>query len=145
MPSCTKVGRASQWNPHRTSHGSLQTLGRDRASCPGPQPRAPRRAGGVPAILGALHRQRLLHDDVHTIHAASLEIWLKDWDTRSGSPLVEAVELCHAAPGRARSAAASFQSERWSSPDLDAVAGCIRDVAHAYSTDGFLAELPECR
>ncbi|RYV51324.1 dihydroxy-acid dehydratase [Pengzhenrongella frigida] len=99
------------------------------------------RAGGVPAILGELHRQGLLHDDVHTIHAASLETWLKDWDVRGGSPRAEAVELFHAAPGRVRSATASSQSERWSSLDLDAETGCIRDVAHAYSADGGLAVL----
>ena len=99
------------------------------------------RAGGVPAILGELHRAGLLHDDVHTIHDASLEIWLKDWDIRGGSASAEAIELFHAAPGRVRSAEASSQSERWSSLDLDAEAGCIRDVAHAYTADGGLAVL----
>ena len=99
------------------------------------------RAGGVPAILGELHRTGLLHDDVHTIHAASLEIWLKDWDIRGGSASATAVELFHAAPGRVRSAEASSQSERWASLDLDAEAGCIRDVAHAYTADGGLAVL----
>jgi len=99
------------------------------------------RAGGVPAILGELRRAGLLHDDVHTVHAATLDQWLADWDVRSGHATDEAVELFHAAPGRRRSAAAGSQSARWDSLDVDAAGGCIRDVAHAYSADGGLAVL----
>ncbi len=99
------------------------------------------RAGGVPAILGELHRAGLLNEDVHTVHCACLADWLKTWDVRGGSPSAEAVELWHAAPGCKRSATAFSQSERWASLDLDAEKGCIRDVAHAYSNDGGLAVL----
>jgi dihydroxy-acid dehydratase len=99
------------------------------------------RAGGIPAILGELHRAGLLHEDVHSVHAPSLADWLKSWDVRGGSPSPEAVELFHAAPGCVRSATAFSQSERWESLDLDAAAGCVRDVAHAYSADGGLAVL----
>lgn len=99
------------------------------------------RAGGIPAILGELHRAGLLREDVHSVHAPSLEAWLKEWDIRGGSPSVEAVELFHAAPGGARSSSAFSQSERWASLDDDAATGCIRDVAHAYSADGGLAVL----
>ena len=55
--------------------------------------------------------------------------------------LAEAVELFHAAPGCVRSATAFSQSERWDTLDTDAAGGCIRDVAHAYSTEGGLAIL----
>ncbi|MFC5906986.1 dihydroxy-acid dehydratase [Streptacidiphilus monticola] len=99
------------------------------------------RAGGIPAILGELHRGGLLHQDVHTVHAPSLDEWLKTWDLRGGSPSAEAVELWHAAPGCKRSAEAFSQSERWDTLDDDAARGCIRDVAHAYSKDGGLAVL----
>ena len=99
------------------------------------------RAGGIPAILGELHRAGLLNEDVHTVHSASLADWLKSWDVRGGSPSPEAVELFHAAPGCVRSATAFSQSERWETLDTDAEAGCIRDVAHAYSADGGLAVL----
>ena len=51
------------------------------------------------------------------------------------------IELFHAAPGRVRSASAFSQSARWDSLDLDAAAGCIHDVAHAYTVDGGLAVL----
>ncbi|MFG3398453.1 dihydroxy-acid dehydratase [Streptomyces parvus] len=99
------------------------------------------RAGGIPALLGELHRGGLLNEDVHSVHSDTLAEWLKDWDVRGGSPSPEAVELWHAAPGCVRSATAFSQSERWDTLDLDAGGGCIRDVEHAYSKDGGLAVL----
>ncbi|AWT52288.1 dihydroxy-acid dehydratase [Mycolicibacterium smegmatis MKD8] len=99
------------------------------------------RAGGIPAILGELHRAGLLAKDVHAIHAATLDEWLDAWDIRAADPSDAAVDLFHAAPGGRRSATAFSQSERWESLDLDAAAGCIRDVDHAYSPDGGLAIL----
>jgi dihydroxy-acid dehydratase len=99
------------------------------------------RAGGIPAILGELHRAALLHEDVASVHARSLEEWLGRWDIRSADPAPEAVELFHAAPGCRRSASAFSQSERWETLDTDAADGCIRDVAHAHSADGGLAIL----
>ncbi len=99
------------------------------------------RAGGIPAILGELYRAGLLNEDVHTVHSPSLADWLKQWDIRGGSPSAEAVELFHAAPGCVRSATAFSQSERWDTLDTDAEGGCIRDIAHAYSTEGGLAIL----
>jgi dihydroxy-acid dehydratase len=99
------------------------------------------RAGGIPAILGELHRAGLLHDDVHSVHADSLQTWLDAWDIRGGAATPEAIELFHAAPGRVRSATAGSQSARWDSLDLDAATGCIHDVAHAYTVDGGLAVL----
>ena len=99
------------------------------------------RAGGVPAILGELHRGGLLNEDVHTVHSGSLDEWLKDWDIRGGSPSPKAVELFHAAPGCVRSATAFSQSERWDTLDTDAAGGCIRSVEHAYSVEGGLAVL----
>jgi dihydroxy-acid dehydratase len=99
------------------------------------------RAGGVPAILGELHRAGLLHTEVHAIHANSLKSWLAEWDVRGGSPSTEAGELFRAAPGGRRSATACSQSRWWDELDLDSAQGCIRDVAHAYSADGGLAVL----
>jgi dihydroxy-acid dehydratase len=99
------------------------------------------RAGGIPAILGELHRGGLLHEDVHTVHAPDLTQWLAEWDVRGPKPSERAVDLFHAAPGCKRSALAFSQSERWESLDTDAADGCIHDVQHAYSTDGGLAIL----
>jgi dihydroxy-acid dehydratase len=99
------------------------------------------RAGGIPAILGELHRGGLLHDGVAAVHAASLRTWLDEWDVRGGAASDTALELFHAAPGCVRSATAFSQSERWESLDVDAADGCIRDVEHAYTRDGGLAIL----
>ncbi|CAL9535139.1 Dihydroxy-acid dehydratase [Streptomyces sp. enrichment culture] len=99
------------------------------------------RAGGIPALLGELHRAGLLNEDVHAVHSPSLADWLKTWDIRGGSPSAEAVELWHAAPGCVRSAEAFSQSERWDTLDEDAEGGCIRSAEHAYSKDGGLAVL----
>ncbi|WP_406267577.1 dihydroxy-acid dehydratase [Actinacidiphila glaucinigra] len=99
------------------------------------------RAGGIPALLGELHRGGLLNEDVHAVHSPSLADWLKTWDVRGGSPSAEAEELWHAAPGCVRSAEAFSQSERWEALDTDAAEGCIRSVEHAYSEDGGLAVL----
>ncbi|ALV34348.1 dihydroxy-acid dehydratase [Streptomyces sp. CdTB01] len=99
------------------------------------------RAGGIPALLGELHRGGLLNEDVHSVHSPSLADWLKTWDVRGGSPSPDAVELWHAAPGCVRSAEAFSQSERWEALDEDAAEGCIRSVEHAYSKDGGLAVL----
>ncbi|MFD3456079.1 dihydroxy-acid dehydratase [Streptomyces sp. NPDC058691] len=99
------------------------------------------RAGGIPALLGELHRAGLLNEDVHSVHSPSLADWLKTWDVRGGSPSAEAEELWHAAPGCVRSAEAFSQSERWEALDTDAAEGCIRSAEHAYSKDGGLAVL----
>ncbi|GAA4052890.1 dihydroxy-acid dehydratase [Nonomuraea soli] len=99
------------------------------------------RAGGIPALLGELHRAGMLNENVWSVHSPTLGSWLKDWDVRGGAPAPEAVELFHAAPGGVPSAQAYSQSRRWKELDLDASGGCIRDVAHAHSPDGGLAVL----
>jgi dihydroxy-acid dehydratase len=99
------------------------------------------RAGGIPAILGELDRGGLLQRDVHSVHAPSLDAWLRDWDIRGGHATPEAVELFHAAPGGQRTVEPFSSTVRWTSLDTDATAGCIRSVAHAYTADGGLAVL----
>ncbi|MGH3728671.1 MAG: dihydroxy-acid dehydratase [Micromonosporaceae bacterium] len=99
------------------------------------------RAGGIPAILGELHRAGLLHTDVGSVHSDSIDRWLDAWDIRAEAPAPEAIELFHAAPGGVRTTEAFSTSNRWESLDTDAAGGCIRDVEHAYSADGGLAIL----
>ena len=99
------------------------------------------RAGGIPAIMGELHRAGLLDPDVHAVHAPDLDTWLAKWDVRADEPSPEATELFHAAPGGVRTTEAFSSTNRWESLDLDAKAGCVRSVERAYSTDGGLAIL----
>jgi dihydroxy-acid dehydratase len=99
------------------------------------------RAGGIPAILGELHRAGLLNTDVHSVHSANLTDWLAEWDIRSGTASAKALELFHAAPGGVRTTQPFSTENRWASLDTDAADGCIRDLEHAYSADGGLAIL----
>ena len=99
------------------------------------------RAGGIPSILGELDRAGLLHRGVRTVHSSSLAGFLDEWDLGSPSVSDEAVELYHGAPGGVRTTRPYSQSARWETLDRDRVNGCIRDAAHAYTTDGGLAVL----
>ncbi len=99
------------------------------------------RAGGIPAILAELDRAGLLNQQVHSVHSGSLREFLDAWDLRAPSASDEAEELFHAAPGGVRTTRPFSQSSRWTSLDLDRAAGCIRDLAHAYTQDGGLAVL----
>jgi dihydroxy-acid dehydratase len=95
------------------------------------------RAGGIYTILGELDRAGLLNRSVHTVHGAPIS----EWDLRSDSVSAEALELYQAAPGGVRTTKGYSQSARWETLDMDPVAGCIRDVEHAYTVDGGLCML----
>ncbi len=78
---------------------------------------------------------------MHAVHAPSLRAWLDEWDIRGGTASDMATELFHAAPGGVRTTEAFSSTNRWATLDTDAADGCIRDVEHAYTTDGGLAVL----
>lgn len=99
------------------------------------------RAGGIPALLGELNRGGMLNTDVHSVHSASLQEWLDEWDIRGGKASDAALDLFHAAPGGVRTTEAFSTDNRWGALDTDAADGCIRDVEHAYTQDGGLAIL----
>ena len=99
------------------------------------------RAGGMPAILGELRRGGLLDEDVHSVHAPSLDTWLDAWDIRGGHATAESADLWFAAPGGVRTTEAFSSKNRWADLDLDAAGGCIRDIEHAYTVDGGLGVL----
>jgi len=98
------------------------------------------RAGGVMGILGELDRGGLLHRDAKMVHAPSLVDALDRWDVcRSDAPEVE--QFFKAAPGNVPTQQAFSQAKRWPTLDVDRANGCIRDMAHAFSTEGGLAVL----
>jgi dihydroxy-acid dehydratase len=99
------------------------------------------RAGGIPAILGELNRGGLLETGVHTVHSRDIDGWLAEWDIRSGTASERATALYAAAPGGVRTTEAFSSTATWESPDLDALAGCIRAVSSPYTEDGGLAVL----
>ncbi|MEY4641046.1 MAG: hypothetical protein RLZZ227_1040 [Pseudomonadota bacterium] len=98
------------------------------------------RAGGVMAILGSLERGGLLHTDVATVHSATLKDALDTWDT-ARKPSAEVEKFYSAGPAGIPTQTAFSQSTRWPTLDLDRHNGCIREVSHAYSTEGGLAVL----
>jgi dihydroxy-acid dehydratase len=98
------------------------------------------RAGGVMAILGELDRAGLIHHDLPTVHAATLQAALDRWDIRRTQS--EHVRTFYkAAPGGVPTQVAFSQERRFEDVDTDRATGCIRDAEHAFSRDGGLAVL----
>ncbi len=100
------------------------------------------RAGGVLSILGELEKGGLLNTDVNDISGDTLDDKLAMWDVgRSDNARV--VDFYKAAPGNRYSITAFSQNDRYEELDLDRAEGCIRDIEHAYSTEGGLIALVE--
>jgi len=99
------------------------------------------RAGGIPALLGELHRGGLLDETAHAVHSPSLGKWLDDWDVRGGKAIDTAKTLYLAAPGGVRTTQAFSTSNTFDTLDTDAEHGAIHDIAHAYTIDGGLGVL----
>ena len=97
------------------------------------------RAGGMLSILGELDKAGLVHRDVSTVHSSSLGEALEKWDI-GRSDMEDAKRLYSAAPGGVRTTKPFSQDNRWEA-DLDRSGGCIRDMEHAYSSEGGLAVL----
>ena len=98
------------------------------------------KAGGIMALLGELDRGGLLNRDVPTIHEPTLADAIAKWDITLSTD--EAVHTFYrAAPGGVPTQVAFSQDRRYPTLDTNRQEGCIRDIAHAYSTDGGLAVL----
>ena len=98
------------------------------------------RAGGIAAILGELDRAGLLHGEAGSVHSKTLRDGLKQWDIAQ-TQSEEVKRFYRAAPGGIVTTIAFSQSMLYPELDADRATGCIRDKAHAYSTDGGLAVL----
>lgn len=98
------------------------------------------RAGGVMGILGELDRAGLLNREVGMVHSPTLAAALQQWDVMQTHD--EAVHTFYrAAPGNVPTQVAFSQSKRWDELDTNRESGCIRDLKHAFSTEGGLAVL----
>ena len=98
------------------------------------------RAGGVFGILAELARAGLLHTDLPTVHSASVAEALAKWDLVVSND--ESVEtFFKAGPAGIPTQTAFSQATRWPTVDDDREGGCIRNLEHAYSTEGGLAVL----
>jgi dihydroxy-acid dehydratase len=98
------------------------------------------RAGGVMGILGELDHAGLLHNKVPTVHSSTLAEALNKWDVRRSTDS-DVHRFYQAAPGGKRTTEPYAQGARYKTLDLDRAKGTIRDLVHAYSTDGGLAVL----
>ncbi|WP_041547671.1 dihydroxy-acid dehydratase [Chamaesiphon minutus] len=98
------------------------------------------RAGGIPSILGALARAKLLHTDLPTVHSSTIADALDRWDiSRTEDEAVRT--FFKAGPAGIPTQQAFSQSTRWDTLDLDRAQGCIRSAENAYSKEGGLAVL----
>jgi len=97
------------------------------------------RAGGMLSIMGELDKAGLVNRDVHMVHSANLGEALNKWDIGKSTE-DDAKRLYSAAPGGIRTTKAFSQDNHWEL-DLDRESGCIRDLDHAYSSEGGLAVL----
>lgn len=99
------------------------------------------RAGGILAIMKQLAEAGLVDTSVARVDGLTLDEAIRRYAPDSESCCEEAEAMWHAAPAGVRTTVAGSSAERYESLDTDRAAGCIRDVAHAYSPDGGLAVL----
>ena len=98
------------------------------------------RAGGIYGILAELDRAGLIDRSVATVGDKTLGHAIDKWDVISSNDS-DVETFYRAAPGGVPTQVAFSQNKQYPSLDTDREKGCIRDVAHAYSTDGGLAVL----
>ena len=98
------------------------------------------RAGGIMRILGELERGGLIHTECKTVHSDTIGEAIEQWDIRRTTD-ENVLTYYKAGPGNVPTQTAFSQSKRWDSLDVDVENGCIRDIEHAYSTEGGLAVL----
>lgn len=98
------------------------------------------RAGGMMAIMGELDRGGLIDTSGRTVHSATMADALEKWDVKITKD-AHVAEFYRAGPAGIPTQQAFSQATRYDDLDLDRSNGCVRDMAHAYSTEGGLAVL----
>lgn len=99
------------------------------------------RAGGVLGILGELAKGDLLDRSVRRVNGATLGEDIDRYSIMQTELDPEADRIYYSAPCGHFCNQMGQHATRWPSLDTDRAAGCIRDLAHAYSKDGGLAVL----
>jgi len=99
------------------------------------------RAGGILGILAELDRGGLIRRDLARVDGQTVGEAMDAWDLMNPHRITESTEIYSAAPGGGVNLVMGSQEKRYESFDTDRSAGCIRDMAHAYSGDGGLAVL----
>lgn len=99
------------------------------------------RAGGVLGILGELAKGDLLDRSARRVNGATLGEDIDRYSIMRTELAPEADRIYYSAPCGHFCNQMGQHATRWPSLDTDRAAGCIRDLAHAYSKDGGLAVL----
>lgn len=99
------------------------------------------RAGGILSILGELDRAGLIYTSLMRADGLTLRQAIDRYAIGGKNYSDRADELWRSAPGLKRTTELGRQMSYYSTLDTDRTGGCIRDIAHAYSTDGGLAVL----
>ena len=99
------------------------------------------RAGGILGILAELDRGGLLDATAHRVDGLTLGQALEQYDITRPGATDAARTLYRSAPAGRRNLVMGSQQVLFPELDTDRTAGCIRDIAHAYSQDGGLAVL----
>ena len=99
------------------------------------------RAGGIMGILGELHKGKLLDANTPRVDGFTLAQAIDKYDILSPNVCEEAISKYRSAAGRKFNQVMGSQATYYKEFDTDRTAGCIRDMAHAYSKDGGLAIL----
>jgi dihydroxy-acid dehydratase len=99
------------------------------------------RAGGILGILAELARGGLLDTGVHRVDGLTLGQALTQYDIMHPEVSEAVRDLYRSSPAGVRNLVMGSQETLYPELDTDRTAGCIRDIAHAYSRDGGLAVL----
>ena len=99
------------------------------------------RAGGILTIMKQLADAGLVDTSVKRVDTLSLGEAIERYAIGGKEYTTEADTIWHSAPGNRPTTVLGSQDSTYPTLDTDREAGCIRDVAHAYSPDGGLAVL----
>ena len=99
------------------------------------------RAGGIVAILDELAKGGLVDTSTRRVDGLTLAEEIAKYSISSPSADADATRIYLSAPANVFSNVMASQETYFSGFDRDRAAGCIRDIAHAYTKDGGLAVL----
>lgn len=99
------------------------------------------RAGGILSIMSMLADAGLIDTSVIRADGLTLRQAIDRYAINGKGYTPEADTLWHSAPGGTRNLTMASQDNTYNTLDTDRTAGCIRDMAHAYASDGGIAVL----
>ncbi len=99
------------------------------------------RAGGILGILAELSKGGLLDTTVYRVDGMTLGEAIRKFDITSANVIPSAIEKYKSAPANRFNLVLGSQNNQYPELDSDRANGCIRDIEHAYTTEGGLAIL----